>query len=449
MNYCVDEVREQMSLINKMKKRTKNDARKLMNSLRYPRAVNLNKSQWWTFDKLMAFQNDRLRKMLEYAYRNIPAYKKKFDDVQARPQDIQCIDDLKGLPFTTREEMQENPNFVNKDLITSTLYTGGSTGSTLRYFESYESGRMRWHVHLRGWGWSGYVHGKKRLAVISSSQGVVAGKNVINLLGDLSEENIRENIRQILEFRPQHFRGYVSSLYIMARYCIDHDISISSIGSVNTISENLYDYQRETIEEGFRTKVFDEYVCNDGGACAWECDAHEGLHYNMERAIIEEINGEAIVTDLWNKAMPFIRYRNGDSITFLGNQCSCGRALPLITVKGRSNDILISRKGPVSPTFLMHHGSGLVGADKKMKAFRSGIRTVQYVQKPGFRLIMNIVKNPWCQNQEIEQLKENLRDIASGLDVHIQIVNEIPSSPKGKKQFIINEDEGLLKKWGL
>lgn len=410
--------------------------------------IDLTQSQWWSYEKLLEFQNSRLHEIIDYAYNNIPAYRKKFEAAGITPADISKQEDLIKLPVTTREEMQNNPEFINTHLIKSRLYTGGSTGSSLEYYDSEESQNIRAQAHLRGWSWNGYIPGK-RLAVIASAQGTLGRGNTIDLVGELSSENLVRVVGKIYEFKPQHLRGYVSSLYILAKYCLDNRITIEGIESINPISENLYDYQREVMERAFACSVFEEYCCNDGGACAWECEAHEGLHYFMERAIIEQIDGEMIVTDLWNRAMPFIRYRNGDAIIFLGKKCSCGRQLPLIRAKGRTNDIIIGKNGPVSPSFLLHHGIGLVGPDRGESHFRSGMRTVQYIQKPGYVLEVNIVKNDWCTDAEISEFIRDLNTIAPGMYIRVNFLHDIPATVSGKRSFIINEDKELLKTWGL
>lgn len=421
---------------------------KIIERLCSKRSIDLNKSQWWSIDKLKAFQNKRLRKIVKYAYNNIPGYRRKFDETKVKPEDIRTEDNLWKLPITRREELQNNKDFVNDKLISGTLYTGASTGTSLKYYESAESGKVRWNSHLRGWSWNGYTPGK-RLGVISSAQGMVEGDNIINLIGELTTEDLEKNVKKLLEFKPQHLRGYVGSLYILAKYYLDNDIRLDGIESINTISENLYAYQRRTMEEAFNCEVFDEYCCNDGGACAWECEAHEGLHYFMERAIIEDIDGEMIVTDLWNKAMPFIRYENGDFVKFINKKCSCGRELPLISVKGRDNDFLITKDGIVGATYLMYHGIGYVGPGENESKFRTGIRAIQYVQKAGYVLEVNLVKNPWCEDEEIREFKNKLAEITSGMKLKINFVKDIPTAKKGKRSFIINEDEELLKKWEL
>ena len=412
----------------------------------FERKINLNESQYWSLNRLEDFQNERLRKIIKYAYEKIPGYRRKFNEANVKPGDIRTKNDLWKLPITTREELQNNTDFVNEKLISGTLYTGGSTGTSLKYYECYEGGQIRRDAHLRGWSWNGYVPGKK-LCVISSAQGMVAEKNTLNLIGELTTENLKMNLEKLLDFKPQHLRGYVNSLYILAKYCLENNIKLKGIESINPISEDLYDFQRELMENGFNCKVFEEYCCNDGGACAWECDAHEGLHSFMERAIIEDIDGEMIVTDLWNKAMPFIRYRNGDSVRFLNKKCSCGRELPLIKVKGRTNDILISKDGPISPTYIMH--SWYDGSQFHSKSdFRLGFRAIQYIQKKGHFVIINIVKNTNCTEKMIENFEKQLKDTFHGMSYQMTFVEDIPSSKKGKRNFIINEDKELLKKWG-
>ena len=408
---------------------------------------NFNKSQYWSLEKLEKFQNKRLKKIIVYAYNNIPGYRKKFDLAGIKPSDIQSKNDLHKIPITTREELQDNKCFVNKKRIFETLFTGGSTGSPLKYYDSKESAIVRMNAHYRGWLWNGYKPGK-RLAIISSAQGIVTGKNILNLIGDSTEKDLNENAEALINFKPQHIRGYAGSIYVMAKHCLENNLQIKDVESINTISENLYDYQREMMEKVFNCKVFDEYCCNDGGASAWECRKHTNLHYVMERAIIEKKSGMMIVTDLWNKAMPFIRYQNGDAVTFVDKQCACKRQLPLIKVKGRNNDMIISKRGIISPTFLMHHGIGLTSIDKKKVNFKSGIRSVQYVQKPGYVLEINIVKNSWCSEDEIEKFKRRIFELTHGMKQIITFVNEIPTTKKGKRSFIINEDKKLLKKRG-
>lgn len=408
---------------------------------------NLEQSQWWDYERLLAFQERRLRQIVSYAYERIPGYRQRFKAAGICADDIRTLKDLRKIPITTRSDLQHDLSFVNAELINATLYTGGSTGTPLEYYESYLATNMRRRAHLRGWAWNGYSMGH-RLAVITSAQGVVPGNNVLNLVGSMATTDLIHNVEQLQNFRPQYLRGYVSSLYLLARYVVDNDIKISGVLSVNPISENLYDYQREVMHAAFGCPVFEEYVCNDGGACAWECDAHAGLHYSMERAIIEEIDGEMIVTDLWNMAMPFIRYRNGDAVTFLPGKCACGRQLPLVKVKGRTNDIIISPTGLVSPSFLLHHGCGIATVDTDSRFVR-GIMAVQYIQLPNYVLKVNVVKDNHCTDVELDDFRCRVAEECQGMTIQLNVVDELPATPKGKRSFVVNTDSDLLQMWHI
>ncbi len=406
---------------------------------------DLSKTERWSYGQLLEFQEQRLRKVVRFAYENVLGYRKLYNEAGLDIRAVRKLDDLEMLPEVTREMVQNNPDFFIPSMIARRSYTGGSTGQPLEYYLCYAALCMRSNVHERGWRWAGQIPGKTRLAILGSSQGKVLGNNVLNLSGNMDEATLEDNAKAIVAFHPHTIRGYVNTLYIQAKYCIEKGYHFDGIYGINPISENLYDYQRETIEQAFGAKIFEEYVCNDGGTCAWECSSHEGLHYFMERAIIQtDRNGEMLVTDLWNTCMPFIRYRNGDSVRFLDKPCSCGIAHPLMRVQGRTNDVLIGPNGAVSPAFLVHHGVGLASATSGKTHFTDGIRAVQYVQKPGFQLQVNLVKTFECTDGQIQQFLKRLEGIVQGLEIHLNLCEELPASKKGKRHFIVNEDEELM-----
>ena len=122
----------------------------------------------------------------------------------------------------------------------------------------------------------------------------------------------------------------------------------------------LLPHERRQIEEVFGVKVINRYGCEEVSLIASECEKHEGLHLNVEHLFIEFIrsdgqdakpgeSGSIIVTDLINKAMPFIRYQIEDSGVPTDRRCSCGRGLPLMSeVTGRLADFLRLTPGPPS-----------------------------------------------------------------------------------------------------
>src|SRR5665647_679625 len=183
--------------------------RNLKTRWRYRSSPDLSASQYWSLAQLDQFQNARLKVILRYAYNCIPAYRRKFTQAGITPNDIQTKKDLVKLPVTTREEMQSNSDFVNARRIADTLNTGGTSGTPLEYYNSELGSEMQSRAHLRGWAWNGYTPGKK-MAVISSAQGHVEADEMLHLAGDFTDESLESNVAALIEFKPQHLRGYVS-----------------------------------------------------------------------------------------------------------------------------------------------------------------------------------------------------------------------------------------------
>lgn len=77
-----------MRLFHELKNRMPGSIKKAKRHLRYKGIVDLEKSQWWTYEKLERYQTMRLRKIVGFAYNNIPAYRKAFEKVYLLPQDL-------------------------------------------------------------------------------------------------------------------------------------------------------------------------------------------------------------------------------------------------------------------------------------------------------------------------------------------------------------------------
>jgi phenylacetate-CoA ligase len=100
---------------------------------------------------------------------------------------------------------------------------------------------------------------------------------------------------------------------------------------------------RKLIQKAFGCGIFDLYQSADGGLSATECHEHQGLHLAEERCLVEVPNTQGehdvsvIVTDLFNYAMLFICYENGDEITATRDLCNCGReSLVIKRVRGKT-----------------------------------------------------------------------------------------------------------------
>ncbi|MFA5603122.1 MAG: phenylacetate--CoA ligase family protein, partial [Bacilli bacterium] len=77
----------------------------------------LNKSQYWDAKKHVEYQNYQLKKLVSHAYNTVPYYNKLFNSIGIKPNDINDYNDLKKIPYLSKEIIQNN-----RDELISTKY---------------------------------------------------------------------------------------------------------------------------------------------------------------------------------------------------------------------------------------------------------------------------------------------------------------------------------------
>jgi phenylacetate-CoA ligase len=162
----------------------------------------------------------------------------------------------------------------------------------------------------------------------------------------------REHYERLRKHRVKFLYGYPSVLYLFGKHLAELGLSLSELKAVVTTAEMLQPRYREGIESTLGCPVFDNLGCNDGGVESYECLQHNGFHYNDLQSILEADSpntgddGRLVITNLWNKSTPFIRYENGDMVTLNTEPCPCGSPFPLIgSIQGRTADILTFANG--------------------------------------------------------------------------------------------------------
>jgi phenylacetate-CoA ligase len=203
----------------------------------------------------------------------------------------------------------------------------------------------------------------------------------------------------------------------------------------------LLPHERTVIELTFGKKVFDRYGCEEVSLIASECEKHEGLHLNIEHLFIEFVKedgtqakegeeGQIVVTDLFNKAMPFIRERVEDGGVPSSKKCSCGRGLPLMErVTGRVADFLVREDGSkVAGVSLIENTLTKI----------PGIHQMQIVQEDYCLILLNIVPGHGFNNGTIEDLIFYFQSLfGKASEIVVQVVDEIRPEKSGKYRFSI------------
>jgi phenylacetate-CoA ligase len=433
---------------------------------------NLERTQWLSPPELHELQGQRLCALVQHAYDTVPYYRQIFGAAGIAPADIRQAADLCQLPLLTKEVIQTR----REELISSALaprerlsnQTGGSTGTPLHFYQDRRQRDWGSANKLRCNRWAGWDFGKRVLRLWGHPRDLDATRTAMGKLRNLAlrertldafrftDQDLDDLISTIRRWQPQVIIAYASMLV----HLIDHleERQIHGLGPVESIissADMLVPHQRARIENALGAPVFDRYGCREVDTIASECERHAGMHANIDRLVIELLDekgypvpsgqpGRVVITDLFNYAMPLIRYDIEDIATAhrgpSGQRaasasdaplCECGRGLPLLgELIGRYADVLTAADGAYVS----------VSALSTILPQVPGLRDVQFVQIASDSLqVMVVRRSNYTQGCEAV-FRQRLADIlGSRMRVTFQYVDDIPKTPSGKARLSVSE----------
>ena len=190
-------------------------------------------------------------------------------------------------------------------------------------------------------------------------------------------------------------------------------------------------YQRDKISSVFGCEVTDQYGFSEGCGNASRCEL-DLFHEDFEYGILECHNpitnadgsktGQVLATGFTNLAMPFLRYKVGDTATWVYTNCECGRESKTIsTINGRNEDYIITPEG-----------NKILRFDYLFKD-TVNIVEAQIIQRKLGEIIIRIVRGPgYSEKEEAILNKKTYSKISPKLDVKFEYVNEIEREQTGK-----------------
>jgi phenylacetate-CoA ligase len=334
----------------------------------HAKLAELERTQWLAPAALRELQFERLRRHLDWAYREVPYYGRLLDDHGLPPRRIQSFEDFARIPHLTKDILRERladlqPRTPLRGV--QRLNTGGSTGAPVTVLVDRERSAFTDAARLRAHRWFGADMGAREIVLwgspielgrqdrLRSARDWLLNSRLLSAF-DLGEPALARYAAVVRAYRPQKLYGYASALALLAGY-LDRTGGIlagDAPRAVFTTAEPLYDFQRAAIAAAFHCPVAVEYGCRDGGLVALECPAGglhiavEGMHVEALPAAPGEAGGELVLTNLESYALPIIRYRSGDLGALDPAPCACGRGLPrLARVEGRRTDFLVTPSG--------------------------------------------------------------------------------------------------------
>jgi len=388
----------------------------------------LQKTQWWSEERLRRLQFEGLKQITKWARSKVPYY-------HNFPL-IDCLDDLKEYPILTKKLIHYNFHaLIARDvrLLSRKQSTGGTTFQvTIMRDFNFRGARQAGLQRFRSWCNVGlnktcYLWGCVDI-------GRQPRKDAQSLYLPIERLTNRMQairyLRAIKDFRPDHVQGYTLPLVTLAYYELEEQIN-PHIGVIACNCETLLPRHRRLIEKAFRCDVFNFYGSQDLGAMAQDCSKHEGLHINSERYIVETTeDGRFLFTDLLSYAMPIIRYENRDIGKLSTRKCSCGRGLPLMKeVIGRVLSFLLTKKGGWLTA------SALRDQMYTVKGFSELIERHQIRQTQVGKI--TLLLKPWKKGKlpDLKALKKIWP--SHEMDIEVKVTDSIPLSRSGKHLAVV------------
>ncbi|BDH79912.1 phenylacetate--CoA ligase [Methanothermobacter tenebrarum] len=328
-------------------------------------------------EKRKRIQLKRLQDTVKRAYENVPYYHKRFDELGIEPEDIESLEDIKKLPFTTKQDLREAYPFgmfavPDEDIIevhTSSGTTGKPTvsGYTQRDIDLWSEVMAR-ALTMAGATRKDRIQNCYGYGLFTGGLGVHYGAQRIGAtVIPISAGNTKRQIEIMQDFGTTILTCTPSYALYLAEVLQKENVEIDNLKLKAGVfgAEMWTEEMRDAIEERLGLKALNIYGLTEiiGPGVAMECHEKNGLHIFEDHFYPEIINpetleslppgekGELVLTTLTREAMPIIRFRTRDITTLRRGRCPCGRTLiRMDRITGRSDDMLKIRGVIVFPS---------------------------------------------------------------------------------------------------
>ena len=309
-------------------------------------------------DRIRAYQDARVRRLVEHAWDRIPYYRRLMEAAGLRPSDVCTRAALARFPVTRRRDLQGVPL---DDLIAPGVdpakcihfATSGTTGQPVRMLRTHWEQHLLFGFRLRAQILSGLRPLDRRVKLGSMPVRLPPHRiglfRVSNIDLNLGPE---ETLRRLKERRQQVIYGIPNMLEMLVKTAPPGEIESLRPRLVFSGAEPLRPALRRELERSFGCPVIDFYGCHEFNLIAWQC-TRCGLYHTSDDSTVVEVlkaegqaaapgeQGEVFGTALHSYAMPFIRLEIGDVVTRPARRPECEIGFEAIDeIRGRTADFL-------------------------------------------------------------------------------------------------------------
>jgi len=426
------------------------------------RVYNLNSSQ------MKRYRDKAFKKIIKYAYK-VPLYYNKYKKAGIRPSDIRGINDIIKLPYISKKDLVDEfpdniiPVGYNKKKA-HIICTGGTTGKPVSIYTDFFTMGKPAGINIRerkyfnlNWKKSKFVHignfnpYRIDLVVQEHFQKYIRFfMNMDNTLNIDASTPLKEIISKLDTYNPDIIMTYPATFQHLAylkRKGFGQNIKPKLLWTGGAI---LDEYTRSYVQDAFSCKLLNIYPSVEAGAnIAFEClEGKWHVHhdfFNVE-AIDEKgelvspgERGHVVITRLWGRGTPIIRYIGMDDWVKISDQeeCSCGLKTPILIngVEGRMRANIVLPNGKIFPpgafcfiTPVLH----------KLKTFK--VKQYQIIQKKIDEIEILLVIDEDLRNigSSVEEIIKNIKEMyekktEGSVNINIREVKEIKHEKDSRK----------------
>ena len=319
-------------------------------------------------------QLSSLRGAIERAKR-APHYAQALSGIS--PGDMKTLDDIRKLPFTTKDDLRANMPYgflaVPRSQVVRMHYSSGTTGVATAIYHTSQD--LLWWSECVARGLIGMGVNAEDVFQNMMGYGLFTGGLGLHYAAELvgcmtipaSSGNTQRQVHLMQQFDTTVVHILPSYAMRVVHYCQENGIDAATDLKIRVAvlgAEPHTENMRRRIEEALGCRVFNCYGLSEmcGPGVAMECQEQNGLHLREDHYLAEIINpqtlepvapgeeGELVLTTLNRQANPLLRYRTRDITRLVDESCACGREHRRIgRIVGRSDDMFIVKGCNIYP----------------------------------------------------------------------------------------------------
>lgn len=326
------------------------------------------KAETMSRDETAVLQAQKLKALVKWVYERNAPYRAKMDAAGVKPADIELLEDIRHLPFISKEDFRVGYPLqmlcVDRSELREMHMSSGSTGTPVVMAYTNEDLDQWAECMSRCYLMAGLEPGDAiqitpSFGLFNGGFGFYHGARKAGMfIIPTGSGNTPRQITLMNDFNVKGLMGVVSYGIRIMEVLQETGTELPSLQVGIFGAESFSDSMREKIENGLGIEAFDIYGMTETGGVGttgMDCPFHCGIHVWEDQYITEIVDphtgkpvedgqvGEIVFTSLNRKAIPVVRFRTGDLTRVISRKpCECGRtSLRIDRVTGRIDDMLI------------------------------------------------------------------------------------------------------------